>query len=178
MHLRVLQLLGGLLAVAILAVGAAAATAGTGNSGNSGNSGNCPDNYPPSSQWGNGWRNGHYWNGWGDGNGYFDGQSQDNGCSQNRTSANAAAQVPGSVSHVMVAVNRMRGSRCQHMSSSGRLSNAGSCKRATWIQANGTTSWRHQINKRLPRGLYRLHQYAVDQGGNRERVHSMRVRIR
>jgi hypothetical protein len=186
---RVPRTLGGLCAVAILAVapslatGDPAPTARMAGSGGGGGNGGCNDNSPPSSQWGNGWWNrdnqGSYWNGWGDGNGSFDGQAHDSGCGGSSSSAATAARA-GKVDHVMVAVDRVNGSRCQRMYSTGRLGAAGSCgsKSTHWMRAKGAAAWRFDIPKKLPQGQYQLHRMAVDASGNRERQHRMRLSIR
>jgi hypothetical protein len=186
---RTVHALGGLLAATILAFGPSIATghpapnaqiAGSGNGG--GSNGGCNDNSPPSSNWGNGWwgrdNQGAYWNGWGDGNGSFNGRASDYGCGGSSSSLTTASRQKGKVARVMVAVDRMNGSRCQRMSSSGRLSASGSCRSTHWMRANGTTSWKFDITRKLPRGKYRLHRLAVDASGNRERAHVMHLSIR
>ena len=147
-----------------------------------GNGGGCNDQYPPDSNWGNDWWNrdgdGRYWNGWGDGNGYFDGSSSDSGCGGYGSAAGAQAAAAGKVSRVMVAAKRLRGPRCQTVYRSGRLSHTGSCSNTHWMRANGTSSWRLSIPRSLPRGHYRLLRHAVDAAGNRERTHRFHLSIR
>jgi hypothetical protein len=184
---RIGHSLGWLLAAALLAVGPSVAsgspTAHTAGSGGGGNGG-CNDNWPPSSNWGNGWwghdGQGSYWNGWGDGNGYFNGHASDsNGCGGNGGhSMVAGAAATGKVARVMVAVKRLDGSKCQHLFSSGRLGSAGSCKPTHWMRAKGTSAWRFDIPKELPKGNYQLHREAIDAAGNHEKQHVMHLSIR
>jgi len=174
--LRLIRLIGGLAAVAALAL---SGTAVAGNGGYQGGyQGGC-DNYRPWSNWGHGWYgndgDGRYWNGWNDGNGYFDGQSYDRGCD----AGGAAVRGKGKVDRVMVAVKRLRpGSSCQHLTRSGRLSRPGSCAPTHWLRAQGTSSWHYRIRKALPAGHYRLHRQAIDAAGNRERQRMLHLWIR
>jgi hypothetical protein len=180
------QSLGWLAATAILAVGpsvAAGETTPTARSaGSGGGNGGCNDNSPPSSNWGNGWwgrdGQGSHWNGWGDGNGYFDGHASDSGCGNAQSSMASRASRKGKIDRVMVAVERLNGSECQHLFSSGRLSAAGSCGVTHWMRAKGTASWHFDIPKELPKGNYRLRRLAVDAAGNRENQHRMHLSIR
>jgi hypothetical protein len=180
---RILSTLG-VLAVVVMAMGTSVASAHPGvtaklaGNGSSGNN----DNNPPSSGWGNGWwgndNNGRYWNGWGNGNGYFDGHSCD-GCSNGSSSGSSAqAAAESGVARVMVAVKRLRGSRCQSAYSTGRLGHARRCSRTIWLGAWGPGAWRFDIPRKLPRGRYELSRRAIDAAGNRERVHRMRLSIR
>jgi hypothetical protein len=177
MSKRVLQLLGGAVAVAILAVGLSVAGADPSATAKVAGVPGCDDNYPPYSRWGGDWwgrdGDGRYWNGWGDGNGYFDGRSYDRGC---RGYGNAPAAA-GKVDRVMVAAKRLRGDRCQHLLRSGRLSRPGSCAATRWMRAKGAGSWRFDIPRDLPRGDYRLHRRAVDESGNREKQRLLHLRI-
>jgi hypothetical protein len=161
MRKYLLHSLGGLLAVAVLAVIPAAAQAAPIAAASADPS--CYDDNEPYSGWGNGgwWQDGHrpYWRGWGDGDGYFGGHSYDPGCD---------AAHPGKVDRVMVAVQRMRGDKCNNMSRGGRLGPGGDCSDIAWFRAKGTSHWRHRINRRLPSGHYRLHRRAIDANGNRE----------
>ena len=173
---RMLHLLGALLAVAaIVAVPSAASGATHPTAKASGDSGGgCNDNNPPQSGWGhNWWHNGggnRYWNGWGDGNGYFGGSSYDNGCDALHT---------GKVARVKVAVAKMGDGNCQHLlGHGGRLSGPRSCGVRHWLTATGTHRWRYQINHRLPQGRYRLNRSAVDSSGNREKPAVWHVRIK
>ncbi|MCW3003815.1 MAG: hypothetical protein JWQ20_3113 [Conexibacter sp.] len=179
--------LGWLFTAAILAVGPSVATGDTPPSaqsaGSGGGNGNCNDNSPPSSNWGNGWygrdSQGAYWNGWGDGNGYFDGSAHDSGCGGGGGSSMAGrAARTGKVDRVMVAVKRLSGAQCQHLFSSGRLSTAGSCRATHWMRAKGAAAWHFDIPKELPKGNYQLHRVAVDAAGNHERQHLMHLSIR
>ena len=170
---RMLQILAVLLAAgAVSAVPAGASVAGAPIANVSDDCDN--DNYPPYSRFGHGWygHDGHgdYWRGWGDGNGYFGGSSYDDYCN--------TADKLGKVDRVMVAVKRLRGSRCQHLLSSGHLSPRRDCGRMHWMRAHGTDRWHHRIAARLPHGQYRIHRRAVDAAGNREDMHTRRVRIR
>ena len=174
---RMLQLVGGLLAVGALAVAPAAATADASSTATlSGGGSGCQDNYDPQSNWGNGWYgndgNGSYWRGWGDGDGYFGGNSWDQGCNGSSSSATAAR-----VGRVMVAVQRLRGSKCQHLSRSGSLGKRTGCD-ARFFKASGTRHWKHHIANPLPAGHYRLMHRAIDAAGNRGRLHVKRVSIR
>jgi hypothetical protein len=177
---RMLKVFGGLLAVAALIVAPSAASGDSAPTAKISGNGNS-DQYPPSSQWGNGWwgpdgNGGRNWQGWGDGNGYFDGSSSDRG--GNGGQHGNAARPAGKVDRVMVAVKRLRGGgRCQHLYRSG-LSSTGSCTGTHWMRAKGTTSWRYDIPTGLPSGRYRLQRRAVDAAGNRERTHLLHVRIR
>ena len=172
---RLLQLIGGLAAVAILALSGTAMAGGPGG----GYSGSYCDHYRPWSNWGHGWwghdGDGRYWNGWGDGNGYFDGNSSDRGCD----GGSAAVRPKGKVDRVRVAVKRLRpGSTCQHLTRSGRLSRPGSCGATHWLRAQGTSFWHYRIGKALPAGHYRLHRQAIDAAGNRERQRMLHLWIR
>jgi len=160
MRKHLLHILGGLLAVAVLAAVPAAASAApiAAASGTP----SCYDDNDPYSGWGHDWwHNGDrpYWHGWHDGNGYFGGHSYDPGCD---------AAHPGKVDRVMVAVQRMQGHTCRNMSPAGRLGARGKCSNIAWFKATGTRHWRHHIPRRLPSGHYRLHRRAVDANGNRE----------
>jgi len=182
MPVRMLQLLGALLAVALLVVAPSMASDDPAPTAKAAGGGSGCDTYPPESGWGNGWwghdnDGGRSWNGWGDGDGYFDGDSSDQGCDGSSSRA-AQASKAGKVARVMVAVDRLRGGRCQHLGRSGRLGRPKSCATTNWMRAKGTTSWRHDIPRRLPSGRYRLHRRAVDAAGNREQPHLLHLRIR
>jgi hypothetical protein len=189
MPLRMVHVLGALLALAVVLAGtslaaanpAPVATAAGGGGGGGGGGGNCNDHWPPQSNWGSGWwgnnGGGRSWNGWGDGNGSFGGRAWDQGCGYGSSSAIAHNSAAGKVAQVRVAVDRRNGSKCQHMDSSGRLSRPGSCSRVHWMPAKGTSKWRVDINSRLPQGRYRLSRSAVDAAGNRERPHHLNLRI-
>jgi hypothetical protein len=165
---RMLQLLGALAAVGILVVVPSLASAASSSAG-----GGCNDSNHPWSRWGSTWRghdgNGPYWRGWGPGGGYFDGFSYDPGCDAAHT---------GKLKTVMVAVDRVRGARCQHLTASHRLGRPGSCARPHWLRAHGTSAWRYDVKRRLPRGRYRIHRRAIDAAGNREPASHLRLRIR
>ena len=171
MRKHVLSVLGGLLAVAVLAAVPAAASAApiAAASGTP----SCYDDNDPYSGWGHSWwhdgGNHPYWHGWHDGNGYFGGHSYDPGCD---------AAHPGKVDRVMVAVQRLRGDKCRNMAANGRLGRGGDCKDVGWFKAKGTKHWRHAIPRRLPAGHYRLHRRAVDANGNREAAKRRHLWIR
>ena len=169
---RMLHFLGSLLVVGAV-VGAPATAAADAPSTARHAGGGCNDQSPPSSRWGHGWyghdNNGPYWRGWGDGDGYFGGRSYDPRCD---------AAHPGKVARVMVAVDRLHGSKCQRLSHSGLLGRAVACSRTRWIRAHGTRRWHHHIDHRLPAGHYRLHRRAVDGAGNHEREHVRHMWIR
>ena len=177
MRKRMLQLIGGLLAVGALAVAPTAATADASPTAKlSGNGGGCQDNWNPQSSWGNGSWNGdnNNWGGWGDGDGNFGGQSWDQDCSGNSSTATAAR-----VGRVKVAVQRLRGSgQCQHLAASDNLGSRTSDCGPKWLRASGTRRWSHSIANPLPAGRYRLMHRAVDAAGNRGKVHRLRLRIR
>jgi hypothetical protein len=173
---RMLQLAGGLLAVGALAVAPTAATADTSPTAKlSGGGSGCDDNWDPQSRWGNGNWNGddNNWGGWGDADGWFGGQSWDQDCSGNGSSATAAR-----VARVKVAVQRLRGSQCQHLSPSDKLGSRTPDCGARWMRARGTGQWRHSIDNPLPAGRYRLMHRAVDAAGNRGKVHVRHLSIR
>jgi hypothetical protein len=171
---RMLQLVGGLLAVGALAVAPTAATADASSPAKL-SGGGCEDNWGPQSRWGNGSWNGdnNDWGGWGDGDGNFGGQSWDQDCNGNGSNATAAR-----VGRVMVAVQRLRGSHCQHLSASDNLGSRTPNCGAKWMKASGTRQWRHSIANPLPAGRYRLMHRAVDAAGNRGKVHRLRLSIR
>ena len=173
MRRTILHLLGGLLAVGALAIAPALASGDGASTTRAGDPGGCNDTGSPHSRWGHNWwdhdGNGPYWRGWGDGNGYFGGRAWDPNCD---------ATHKGRVARVMVAVDRLRGQRCQRLSSKHRLGRPVSCSRTRWIRASGTKHWRHRISRALPRGHYRLHRRAIDAAGNRERAHMRHVWIR
>jgi len=177
MSKRMLQLVVGLLAVGALAVAPTAATADASPTAklSGGGGGGCQDNWDPQSSWGNGNWNGdnNNWGGWGDGNGNFGGQSWDQDCGGNSSTATAAR-----VGRVKVAVQRLRGSQCQHLSASDKLGSRTSDCGAKWMKASGTRKWSHSIADPLPAGNYRLMHQAVDSAGNRGKVHVLHKRIR
>lgn len=176
MSKRTLQLVGGLLAVGALAVAPTAATADAPSTAKpSGNGSGCQDNWNPQSSWGNGSWNGdnNNWGGWGDGNGNFGGQSSDQDCSGNSSTATAAR-----VASVKVAVQRLRGSQCQHLSASDNLGRRTPHCGPKWMTASGTRHWSHSIANPLPAGRYRLMHRAVDAAGNGGKVHALRLSIR
>jgi hypothetical protein len=169
-----LKIIGGLLAVGALAVAPTAATAKVSGGGGGGGGGGCSDNWSPQSNWGNGWygndgNGGNSWRGWGDGNGDFGGHSSDQGCNGSSSTARAAR-----VARVMVAVQRLSGSKCQHLSRSGSLSKPTGCS-PHWFKATGLANWHHHIAKRLPQGRYRLYHRAFDAAGNRGKLHVRHV---
>ena len=173
---RMLQLLGGLLAVGALAIAPAAATADAPSTAKLSGGGGCEDNWDPQSSWGNGSWNGdnNNWGGWGDGDGNFGGQSWDQDCNGNSSTATAAR-----VGRVNVAVQRLRGSgQCQHLSASDKLGSRTSNCGPKWMTAKGTRHWKHSISNPLPSGRYRLMHRAFDDAGNRGKVHRMRLSIR
>jgi hypothetical protein len=108
---RMLQLLGGFLAVAIFAAGLSVASGDPSATAKVAGNPGCNDHYAPYSRWGNDWWDrdgqGRYWNGWGDGNGYFDGRSYDRGCGGGYGNA-ARVVAAGKVARVMVAAKRLR----------------------------------------------------------------------
>jgi len=161
-----------LLAACVIAVVPSAASAAPARAaGDPG--GGCSDNRPPYSRWGHGWwgndGGGHYWNGWDDGDGRFGGRAYDYRCDSTHK---------GRVDRVMVAVERLRGSRCQRLFRSGQLGSPVDCSRTHWMRAQGTRRWHHHIPSVLPKGHYRLHRRAVDSAGNRERAHMRHLWIR
>lgn len=176
---RMLQLLGGLLAVGALAVALTAATVDASppaKLSGSGNGNGCQDNWNPQSSWGHGNWNGdnNNWGGWGDGNGNFGGRSSDQDCNGYSSTATAAR-----VGRVMVAVQRLRGSgQCQHLSASDKLGSRTSNCGPKWMKASGTRHWKHSIANPLPKGQYRLMHRAVDAAGNHGKVHVRRMSIR
>jgi len=173
---RMLQLVGGLLAVGALAVAPTAATGDASSTAKvSGGGSGCEDNWDPQSRWGNGSWNGdnNSWNGWGDGDGNFGGQSWDQDCNANGSSAKAAR-----VGRVQVAVKRGLGSQCQNLSRAGSLGRRTDCSDTHWLRASGTRRWSHSIANPLPAGRYRLMHRAVDAAGNRGKVHVRRLSIR
>jgi hypothetical protein len=173
---RMLHLVGGLLAVGALAVAPTAAIADAPSTARlSGTGSGCQDNWDPQSSWGNGSWNGdnNSWGGWGDGNGNFGGQSWDRDCNGNSRSATAAR-----VARVDVAVQRLLGSQCQHLSASDNLGSRTADCGPKWMTASGTRHWSHSIAKPLPAGRYRLMHRAVDAAGNRGKVHVRRLSIR
>ena len=173
---RMLQLVGGLLVVGALAVAPTAASAdGSSTAKLSGGGSGCNDNWNPQSRWGNGnwYGNNNNWGGWGDGNGYFGGQSWDQDCNGNSSTATAAR-----VGRVKVAVQRLRGSQCQHLRASDNLGSRTADCSPKWMNANGTRHWRHSISNPLPAGRYRLMHRAIDAAGNRGKLHVRRVSIR
>ena len=173
---RILQLIGGLLAVGALAVAPTAATADASSTAKvSGGGSGCQDYWEPQSRWGNGNWYGHNnnWGGWGDGDGYFGGRSWDQDCNGYGSTATAAR-----VARVMVSVQRLRGSQCQHLSGSGSLGRLTDCSNTRPLQATGMRHWRLRIVNPLPRGRYRLWHRAIDAVGNRGKPHVLRLRIR
>ena len=180
---RILRLVGVLGALAVLVVGASIASASPGPVAKAagGGGGNCNDRWPPRSNWGNGWwqngNGGRNWNGWGDGNGSFDGNASDHGCGGSGSAVGLSA-ASGKVHYVRVAIDRINGSNCQNVNSSGSFGATTSCGNRHWMKAKGTSHWRFDIPKRLPAGRYRLRRSAVDAAGNRERPARMDLRIR
>ena len=180
MQKRMLQFVVGLLAVGALAVAPTAAMADASPTAKlSGGGSGCQDNWGPYSNWGhggwNGYNNNHNWGGWGDGNGYFGGNSYDRDCNGYGSSTATAA----GVAHVKVAVQRLRGSGvCQHLSASDKLGSRTSDCSPKWMTAKGTRHWKHSISNPLPSGRYRLMHRAFDDAGNRGKVHRMRLNIR
>ena len=173
---RMLQLVVGLLAVGALTVVPTAASAGASPTAMlSGNGSGCQDNWGPQSNWGNGnwYGDNNHWGGWGDGDGYFGGYSRDRDCNGYGSTATAAR-----VARVKVAVQRLRGSQCQHLAASHKLGKRTSDCGAKWITASGTRRWGHSIAKPLPAGRYRLMHRAIDAAGNRGKVHVRRLSIR
>jgi hypothetical protein len=171
---RMLHLLGALLTVAAIVAVPSAASGATPAEASGDPGGGCYDNNAPYSHYGRGWwhydGNRRYWHGWGDGDGYFGGSSNDNGCD---------ALHPGSVARVRVAVAKMRNGKCRHLlGHSGRLSRPSSCGVRHWLTASGTSKWQFLINHRLPHGHYRLHRRAIDGAGNHETPGVWHVRIR
>jgi hypothetical protein len=174
MRKRMLQLVGALFAVGALIAAPSAATGDAPSKARTAGNGCNSDHTPPSSRWGRGWY-GHdgngrpYWRGWGDGHGYFGGRAYDPSCD---------ALHPGKLARVMVAVDRLRGSRCQPMFRSGHLGTRGNCARTHWFHARGTRRWGRTIPNSLPHGRYRLHRRAVDAAGNSERDHVRHLWVR
>jgi hypothetical protein len=172
---RLLSLLGALLARAALVAIPSVAGAGDGPGG--GHYG-C-DHYSPYSNWGHDWwgRDGHgrYWRDFGDGNGYFDGNSYDRGCSGGYGNA---AGPRGKVDRVMVAVRRLRADgTCQHLGRRGFLAIPAAAGPTDWLRASGTDHWRFPISRDLPAGRYRLHRRAFDAAGNAEKPRALHLRI-
>jgi hypothetical protein len=182
---RMIALLGGVLVVGTLALGSLGASMASGDPAPTaeaaGTGGGCYDHYPPYSRWGHDWWNhdgsGRHWHGWTDGDSYFGGRAWDRGCGAYGAGKRAGAATGGHLSHVMVAVKRLRGSRCQSVYRSGRLGSLGSCGHTHWMRAHGGSTWRLPIPRPLPIGRYRLIRSAVDTAGNRESRHRLHVRI-
>jgi hypothetical protein len=168
MSTRLRTFLGGLAAITILAVSFAATSAGapTQASGSG-------DHVPPTSYWKTNWNgidaHGRFWKGWNDGNGDFSGGAFDNSMDPLQ---------PGKVARTMVAVDRVQGGHCRHMTAAGRLGRSGSCSSANWLKASGTNNWSYHIRRKLPKGRYRLHRQAVDAAGNTERAQALNLAIR
>jgi hypothetical protein len=180
MPLRILQLLGALLVVAALGVVPSVATSDNASPTARAADDDC-DNNGPWSRWGSDWWHhdggNRYWDGAGDGNGYFDGNSYYGNCARyGKVAGDAGA---GRVVRVEVAAKRLHGDgRCQHLSRAGRLSKAGSCHPTRWMKADGVRNWRFDVANALPPGRYRLHRRAVDADGNREDADRLHVKIR
>ena len=133
---RMLLLLGGVLAAGALVVAPAAATAAAPSAAAAAD--DCNDQYPPYSHFDHGWyghdNDGPYWRGWDDGHGDIYGTSWDGSCNQ--------SDRLGKVDHVMVAVQRMRGDRCQHLNGHGRLGDrTRACAHPHWLRAKGAEQW-------------------------------------
>jgi hypothetical protein len=169
---HMLQLLAALAAVGVLAVAPSVARAASSSTAAEA-SGPCSDSNHPWSRLAHSWwrrdGRGPYWRGWGPGGGYLNGWSWDPGCD---------VAHEGTIARVMVAVHRLRGSRCQPLLASHRLGRPRSCERLHWLRARGTSAWRYRIKRRLPRGEYRIYRRSVDAAGNREPVRWKRIRIR
>jgi len=89
------------------------------------------------------------------------GRASDRGC-QGR---------PGRVRRVLVSVARVtHGGRCRYLRSDGALGAPSDCRRATFLTARGTRSWRLRLPRPLPGGRYRVLLRAIDAAGNRERL--------
>lgn len=178
MPVRILLLLGVLLVVAALGVTPAMATTNTSPAAKAAGDG-CNGN-GPWSNWGHGWYDhdgqGRYWQGWGDGHGYFNGNADYGNCGAYGNGARSAAA--GRVARVMVAVKRLRPAGCQHLTRAGHLSRIGGCAGTHWIKAKGIANWRFDIRRALPSGRYRLQRRAVDARGHGERAHLLHLRIR
>jgi hypothetical protein len=145
-------LIAALVAVRSIASGDSSPTAKPSGNGYYGNG-----HYAPWSRWGHGWwdrdNDGRYWNGWGDGDGYFNGHAGD-GYYGGDSAYSSQARRRSGVKRVMVAVKRLRGDgQCQHMRAPGRLSRPGACSATHWVRAIGTSRWRLPIPRPLPVGL-------------------------
>lgn len=82
----------------------------------------------------------------------------------------------GGVRRVQVSVARRSGRRCAFLRPNRRFTRARSCRRAVYLNARGTRTWRLAMDVRLPAGTYVIRVRAVDRAGNRERRSNVLVR--
>ncbi len=103
------------------------------------------------------------------------GTSIDRGCRDPETGRIRAE----GVDRVQVTVQRVRGSRCQSLRSTGRLAKARSCRKPMiWLTTEGTRTWSFDKSVRLPRGVYKVWVRGTDRAGNQERRDARRNFLR
>jgi hypothetical protein len=85
----------------------------------------------------------------------------------------------GQVARETLAISRRVGKRCQWLQKSGRFSRTRSCRKKSYVNANGTSKWTFRRKMRLKRGIYAVVARAIDASGNVERpVRGSRARAR
>jgi hypothetical protein len=75
----------------------------------------------------------------------------------------------GQVARVTVAVARRVGKKCAWLKPKGAFAKLGSCRRKTYVTANGGVKWSFTRKLKLKRGVYSVVPRAIDAVGNVER---------
>jgi predicted outer membrane repeat protein len=78
------------------------------------------------------------------------------------------ARDAGGIRRVRVSVARHVGKRCRFLQANGTFSKARDCKRSSYVDARGTTSWTLKLPA-LPHGRYTVWARGIDAAGNVER---------
>jgi hypothetical protein len=76
-----------------------------------------------------------------------------------------ATDVGTGVKSVDIAVQSTDGGCRALTGPSGRFAQPAPCTARKWLRATGTTSWRYELKRSLPKGRYRVYSRATDRGG-------------
>lgn len=102
------------------------------------------------------------------------GTASDRGCKADAKTSKRA----GAIRRVSVAVALKSGTRCRFLSRRGRLSDARSCRKPSYITARGKKRWRLELRGSFRPGTYAVRIRPTDAVGNRGAAKTATLRLR